>query len=208
MAAVSASPTAVAMPSPAAYTGLLKSATAPRTVSRNPPVENCAPRPASAVASISPTALFAPIENLATRPVRAVFAATRAIFAGVSTTRMPVSEEPRACATVIVAILGGCGAALYQKHQTSVQQEGRPRGRNPVAVARRLLIGVATACGALALALGGAVSISGLAFRASEAATRDWVRTVPIDRLLTETDAPWLGAALSKVMSRLSVVRP
>jgi len=43
-----------------------------------------------------------------------------------------------------------------------------------------------------ALALGGAVSISGLAFRASEAATRDWVRIVPVDRLLTETDAPWL----------------
>jgi TatD DNase family protein len=36
------------------------------------------------------------------------------------------------------------------------------------------------------------VSISGLAFRASEAATREWVRIVPVDRLLTETDAPWL----------------
>jgi len=43
-----------------------------------------------------------------------------------------------------------------------------------------------------ALALGGAVSISGLAFRPIEAATATWVRSVPIDRLLTETDAPWL----------------
>lgn len=43
-----------------------------------------------------------------------------------------------------------------------------------------------------ALALGGAVSISGLAFRPVEAATAAWVRDVPRDRLLTETDAPWL----------------
>jgi TatD DNase family protein len=43
-----------------------------------------------------------------------------------------------------------------------------------------------------ALALGGAVSISGLAFRPEESATREWVRLVPRDRLLTETDAPWL----------------
>ena len=43
-----------------------------------------------------------------------------------------------------------------------------------------------------ALALGGAVSISGLAFRPEESATGEWVRLVPRDRLLTETDAPWL----------------
>lgn len=43
-----------------------------------------------------------------------------------------------------------------------------------------------------ALALGGAVSISGLAFRPEEAATASWVRAVPSERLLTETDAPWL----------------
>lgn len=43
-----------------------------------------------------------------------------------------------------------------------------------------------------ALALGGAVSISGLAFRPEEAATGEWVRLIPRDRLLTETDAPWL----------------
>ena len=43
-----------------------------------------------------------------------------------------------------------------------------------------------------ALALGGAVSISGLAFRPEESATGEWVRTIPSDRLLTETDAPWL----------------
>lgn len=43
-----------------------------------------------------------------------------------------------------------------------------------------------------ALALGGAVSISGLAFRTEESATGEWVRLIPRDRLLTETDAPWL----------------
>lgn len=43
-----------------------------------------------------------------------------------------------------------------------------------------------------ALALGGAVSISGLAFRPEESATGEWVRLIPRDRLLTETDAPWL----------------
>jgi TatD DNase family protein len=43
-----------------------------------------------------------------------------------------------------------------------------------------------------ALALGGAVSISGLAFRPEESATGEWVRFIPQDRLLTETDAPWL----------------
>lgn len=44
-----------------------------------------------------------------------------------------------------------------------------------------------------ALALGGGISISGLAFRPEEAATGEWVRDVPVDRLLTETDAPWLA---------------
>ena len=43
-----------------------------------------------------------------------------------------------------------------------------------------------------ALALGGAVSISGLAFRPEESATGEWVTLIPRDRLLTETDAPWL----------------
>jgi TatD DNase family protein len=43
-----------------------------------------------------------------------------------------------------------------------------------------------------ALALGGAVSVSGLAFRPEESATGEWVRLIPSDRLLTETDAPWL----------------
>lgn len=43
-----------------------------------------------------------------------------------------------------------------------------------------------------ALALGGAVSISGLAFRPEESATGEWVTLIPRERLLTETDAPWL----------------
>ncbi len=42
------------------------------------------------------------------------------------------------------------------------------------------------------LALGGVVSLSGLVFRPEERATADWVRSIPLDRLLTETDAPWL----------------
>ena len=42
------------------------------------------------------------------------------------------------------------------------------------------------------LALGGLVSISGLAFRPEERATAEWIRLIPADRLLTETDAPWL----------------
>jgi TatD DNase family protein len=43
------------------------------------------------------------------------------------------------------------------------------------------------------LALGGVVSLSGLVFRPEERATADWVRSIPLDRLLTETDAPWLA---------------
>ncbi len=43
------------------------------------------------------------------------------------------------------------------------------------------------------LALGGVVSLSGLVFRPEERATADWVRDIPLDRLLTETDAPWLA---------------
>ena len=44
-----------------------------------------------------------------------------------------------------------------------------------------------------ALALGGAVSLSGLVFRPEERDTERWVRSIPLDRLLTETDAPWLA---------------
>ncbi len=43
------------------------------------------------------------------------------------------------------------------------------------------------------LALGGLISLSGLVFRPEERATASWVRSVPADRLLTETDAPWLA---------------
>ena len=43
------------------------------------------------------------------------------------------------------------------------------------------------------LALGGIISISGLAFRPEERATAEWIKRVPADRLLTETDAPWLA---------------
>jgi TatD DNase family protein len=44
-----------------------------------------------------------------------------------------------------------------------------------------------------ALALGCAVSVSGLAFRRGEEATAESVRLVPPDRLLVETDAPYLS---------------
>jgi TatD DNase family protein len=43
------------------------------------------------------------------------------------------------------------------------------------------------------LAMGCAVSISGLAFRAGEEPTADVVRLVPLDRLLVETDSPYLS---------------
>jgi TatD DNase family protein len=46
---------------------------------------------------------------------------------------------------------------------------------------------------AAALDLGCAVSISGLAFRRGEEATGESVRLVPPDRLLVETDAPYLA---------------
>lgn len=44
-----------------------------------------------------------------------------------------------------------------------------------------------------ALALGCAVSVSGLAFRRGEEGTADSVRLVPPDRILVETDAPYLS---------------
>lgn len=43
------------------------------------------------------------------------------------------------------------------------------------------------------LALGAAISISGLAFRRGEETTADVVRLVPAERLLVETDAPFLS---------------
>jgi TatD DNase family protein len=47
---------------------------------------------------------------------------------------------------------------------------------------------------AAALELGCAVSISGLCFRKGEESTAESVRLVPADRLLVETDAPYLSA--------------
>lgn len=47
---------------------------------------------------------------------------------------------------------------------------------------------------AAALELGCAISISGLCFRTGEEATADSVRLVPADRLLVETDSPYLSA--------------
>lgn len=46
---------------------------------------------------------------------------------------------------------------------------------------------------ARALSLGLAISFSGLAFRAGEEATASVARIVPADRLLTETDSPYLS---------------
>jgi TatD DNase family protein len=47
---------------------------------------------------------------------------------------------------------------------------------------------------AAALELGCAISISGLCFRKGEEATAESVRLVPADRLLVETDSPYLSA--------------
>jgi TatD DNase family protein len=47
--------------------------------------------------------------------------------------------------------------------------------------------------GEACLALGCAVSISGLAFRTGEEATAEVVRLVPVERLLVETDSPYLS---------------
>ncbi len=46
---------------------------------------------------------------------------------------------------------------------------------------------------AAALELGCAVSVSGLCFRKGEEATAETVRLVPLDRILVETDAPYLS---------------
>jgi TatD DNase family protein len=43
------------------------------------------------------------------------------------------------------------------------------------------------------LDLGAVISISGLAFRGGEEATADVVRLIPADRLLVETDSPFLA---------------
>jgi TatD DNase family protein len=76
---------------------------------------------------------------------------------------------------------GGVGSAAYAE-----RFEGRPPAllhsfSGPVDYAEA------------ALDLGCAVSISGLAFRAGEETTASVARLVPAERLLVETDAPWLS---------------
>lgn len=64
-------------------------------------------------------------------------------------------------------------------------------GERPAAVLHSFSgpVDYAEAC----LSMGCAVSISGLAFRAGEEATAEVVRLVPAERLLIETDSPWLS---------------
>jgi TatD DNase family protein len=76
---------------------------------------------------------------------------------------------------------GGIGTA-----EAEASFHGRPRAvlhsfSGPVAHGER------------ALALGCAVSFSGLVFRRGEDATAEVARVVPDDRLLVETDCPWLS---------------
>jgi TatD DNase family protein len=85
------------------------------------------------------------------------------------------------------AILGELRAAGFGAASTAAVFGDRPPAlihsySGPVDYARAVLD------------LGLAISISGLAFRAGEEATAEAVQLVPSDRLLVETDAPFLAA--------------
>ena len=54
-------------------------------------------------------------------------------------------------------------------------------------------IKIATAAACRALALGLSISVSGIATFKNSQALRDVIKSVPLDRLLVETDAPFLA---------------
>jgi TatD DNase family protein len=84
------------------------------------------------------------------------------------------------------ALVGALRAAGFGSPDVAARFEGRPPAvihsySGPIDFAEAVL------------SLGLAISISGLAFRIGEEATADVVRLVPADRLLVETDAPFLS---------------
>jgi TatD DNase family protein len=90
------------------------------------------------------------------------------------------------------AILHCRSAAGERDAQDGLLTELRAFGSEPPRVLIHSFSGPVDYAEAM-LELGAAISVSGLAFRAGEDATADVVRLVPADRLLVETDSPFLS---------------
>jgi TatD DNase family protein len=96
-----------------------------------------------------------------------------------------------AAATGKPAILHCRSRAGERDAQDALLAEVRSFGAEPPPIVIHSFSGPVDYAEAM-LALGAAISISGLAFRRGEEATVDVVRLVPSDRLLVETDSPYL----------------
>jgi TatD DNase family protein len=90
------------------------------------------------------------------------------------------------------AILHCRSRAGEREAQDALLAELRAFGSSPPRVVIHSFSGPVDYAEAM-LDLGAAISISGLAFRAGEEGTADVVRLVPPDRLLVETDSPFLA---------------
>jgi TatD DNase family protein len=90
------------------------------------------------------------------------------------------------------AILHCRSRAGEREAQDALLAELRAFGSSPPRVVIHSFSGPVDYAEAM-LDLGAAISISGLAFRAGEEATADVIRLVPADRLLVETDSPFLA---------------
>src|SRR3954454_12950879 len=97
-----------------------------------------------------------------------------------------------AVATGKPAILHCRSRAGEREAQDALLAELRAFGREPPRVVIHSFSGPLDYAEAM-LDLGAVISISGLAFRRGEEATADVVRRVPADRLLVETDSPFLS---------------
>ena len=100
---------------------------------------------------------------------------------------------------LVLAVQAGKPAILHCRSragerdaQDALLAEVRAFGSEPPAVVIHSFSGPIDYAEAM-LELGAAISISGLAFRRGEEATADVVRMVPSDRLLVETDSPYLS---------------